>query len=209
MKGTAKRNLALGAYLVIVLILSIIVGALLDLWLGGGGLILAMAAATTDRITQEKQPGLKSYLIAASTKILKGTMVAANATGFLVSASDAASLKVVGVADATVDNTAGADGALSVNVRKGTFRFAASSITQAMVGTIMYVVDNQTFDDAVGTNGVKAGRLVEFISTTEGWIEISESGVGVVLANAGATYTSAEQNLINDLKVKVNSLILG
>jgi len=170
-----------------------------------------MAAATTDRITQEKNLGLKSFQIKAATKILQGIMVMLDSTGFLIQAANAASGKVVGVADKTVDNTAGADGDLSVTVRsRGVYRFGATSITAAMVGTMMYVVDNQTFDDTLGTQGVKAGRLVERISSTEGWIAIdSEMGQGIVLADAGATYTSAEQNLINDLKVKVNTLIAG
>ena len=167
-----------------------------------------MAALATDRITPKKDPCLLVYPVAASTKIYGGSIVGINSGGYAIPAADAASVKVVGVATKQADNSAVAtNGAINVEVEIGVFRFAAASITQAMVGTIMYVVDDNTFDDALGTNGVKAGRLMEFISTTEGWIEVSPSGVGVVLANAGATYTSAEQNLINDLKTKVNTLL--
>lgn len=167
-----------------------------------------MAALTKDRITEKKALGIKAYPVAASTKIYAGALVALNSGGFAVPAADTANLKVVGVADAQVDNTAGANGDLSVKVEASVIaRFPASSITQAMVGQMMYVVDDNTFDDAVGTNGIKAGRLVDFISTTEGWLEVRPTGAGVVLANAGATYTAAEQNLLNDLKTKVNTLI--
>jgi hypothetical protein len=169
-----------------------------------------MAALTTDRITPKKQRGYKTYPVAATTKIHGGALVALNSGGFAVPAADAASLKVVGVAAAQSDNSTGANGDKFVDCEAGIVaRFAASSITQAMVGQVMYVVDDNTFDDAVGTNGVKAGRLVDFVSTTDGWIAVEECGVGVVLANAGGTYTSAEQNLINDLKTKVNTLLLG
>lgn len=167
------------------------------------------AALTIDRITQKKERGVKSYPVAAS-KIYAGSLVAINSAGYAVPASDTASLKVVGVALEQVDNSAGAAGDKSIKVEAPIVaRFNATSITQAMVGQVVYVVDDNTFDDALGTNGIKAGRLVEFISTTEGWIEIEEGGAGVTNADAGATYTAAEQALINALKTAVNQRILG
>lgn len=169
-----------------------------------------MAALTNDRVTQKKQPGLKSYPVLASTVIYAGSLVAIQANGFAVPAADAANLRVVGVASARADNSAGANGAISVNVEAPVIaRFAASSITQAMVGQMMYVVDDQTVDDAIGTNGVKAGRLVEFISTTEGWIKVIETGRAAVTADADATYGQPEADLINELKTIVNTLIAG
>lgn len=166
-----------------------------------------MAALTKDRETQQKHAGVKSYPVAAATKIFKGSMVAINATGFAVPAADTANLRVAGVAYEQIDNSAGADGDLSIRVHVGRyFRFAASSITQAMVGQTMYVVDDQTFDEAIGTNANQAGILVEFVSATEGWIYIPEEGMGIgtALANAGATYTASEQSLINELKSRLN-----
>jgi len=72
-------------------------------------------------------------------------------------------------------NTTGADGAKNVRVRRqGVFEFDAASITQAMVGDPMYVVDDHTFDDAAGsTNDVKVGILVKYGSATKGWIDIA------------------------------------
>ena len=169
---------------------------------------IGMAALAADRITETKERGLKSYKVATNTVIYNGSLVALNSTGFAVPAADAASLKVVGVARSQANNNPGADGAVSVKVESPILaRFAASSITQAMVGQVMYVVDDQTFDDAMGTNGIKAGRLVEFISTTEGWIKVEESGAGVVVADADATYGQPEADLINALKVAVNSRV--
>jgi hypothetical protein len=43
---------------------------------------------------------------------------------------------------------------------------AFTSITQAMLGTLMCVVDDSTAADATGTNSIKAGLLEEFISAT-------------------------------------------
>ena len=168
-----------------------------------------MSALTTDRLTEVKEIGTKWYPVAASTTIYDGSLVAKNANGYLVPASDTTALQVVGVAHETIDNSAGSNGDLKCRVKSGMLaRFAASSITQAMVGQVMYVVDDQTFDDGPGTNAIKAGRLVEFISTTEGWLEIKPTGPGAIVANADATYGQAEADLINELKDIVNKRIL-
>ena len=163
-------------------------------------------ALSADRVTQRKVPGLKSFPVKDATIIYAGGMVAIQNDGHAIPAADAANLKVVGVAKKTVDNSAGADGDLWVEVEQGLFLFTASSITQAMVGKMMYVVDDETFDDAVGTNGVKAGKLVEYVSTTKGWIRITdEQGVGCVVADADATYGQPEADLINNLKLLLNT----
>lgn len=166
-----------------------------------------MAAATKDRNTDRKDPGYKAYPVLAATKIYKGTLVAIDNAGYGKPAADAANLRVVGVADHQADNSAGANGALNIIVREGVYRMAASSITQAMVGKMMYVVDDQTFDDAIGTNGIKAGRLVEYISATEGWIAVKEASIAAVLANADATYGQPEADLINELKSVLNTYV--
>ena len=163
-----------------------------------------MPPATAERNTDRKDFGHKAYPVMTNVRIFKGTLVAINATGFAVPATNAANQRVVGVADHGANNNPGASGALQVVVREGLYRFVASSITQAMVGQMMYVVDDQTFDDVIGTAAIKAGRLVEFISTTEGWIHVKEQSIGAVTANAGGTYTAAEQSLINELKAALN-----
>lgn len=113
--------------------------------------------------------------VAASTTIWKGAMVCINAAGYAVPASDTSGLlPVCGVADETVVNS-GAAGAKFIRLQTDAyFEFNASSITQAMVGDTMYVVDDNTFDDAAGpTNDVPAGILVQFVSTTKGMIKIT------------------------------------
>lgn len=168
-----------------------------------------MAALTADRMTPKR--GISRYFevpVAATTKIYAGSLVAVNSSGYAVPAADTASFKVVGVASKQADNSTGAAGAINVEVQSGLFEFAASSITQAMVGTVMYVVDDQTFDDALGTNGIKAGLLVRYISATSGELLVLPSGAGITNADAGATYTATEQALINALKTAINSRVL-
>lgn len=170
-----------------------------------------MAVLTADRNTQSREAEVKIYPVGVDI-IYKGALVAVDANGFLLAAADTAALRVVGVADEKVDNSGGSAGDLNCRVVSGRkFRFAATAITQAMVNQIMYVVDDQTFDDSLGTNGIKAGRLEEFISTTEGWIYIPKGGLseGSVVADADATYGQPEADLINDLKTIINDGILG
>lgn len=166
-----------------------------------------MTAAAIDRNTDRKDGGFKAYPVLAATKIFKGTLVVIDAAGFAKPAVNAANNKVVGVADAQADNSAGASAAINVIVREGVYRFAATAITQAMVGKIMHVVDDQTFDDAIGTAGIKAGRLVEFVSVTEGWIHVQEQSVGIIEADADGTYGTAEADLINEIKNRMNDSV--
>lgn len=133
-----------------------------------------MAALTADRNTPRQGAGqLVSYPVAASTTLYAGGLVALNAAGYAVPAADTEGLIVVGVAEKKVNNASGAAGDLSVNVWvDAIFELAASAITQAMVGDAMYVVDDQTFDDANPGNGIVAGQLVEFVSSTKGRVYI-------------------------------------
>ena len=159
-----------------------------------------MAALTADRNTQSKRGDLMIYPVEAGEVIYKGALVSVDDDGYLMPGQDTAAHRCVGVADEKVDNTGGADGALSCRVRSGEkYRFAATSITQAMVGDAMFIVDDQTFDDAAGaTNDVPCGRLVEYISATEGWIFIPKGGCRKA-SIADATYSANEQAILNDL----------
>ena len=138
-----------------------------------------MAVLAADRNTQSKDADLKSYPAAVDI-IYKGAMVVVNSAGYLAPAADAqGNTRVVGVADEKVDNSGGSAGDKTCRVRSGrAFRFVATAIDQADVGMNMYVVDDQTFDDGRGTNGVPAGVLVEFVSSTSGWIFIPTPGGG-------------------------------
>jgi len=156
-----------------------------------------MAALTVDRNTQSREANLKEYPVAAS-KIFKGSIVALNDAGFAKAAADAANDRVIGVADEFVDNSAGAAGDKKIRVVSGrAFKFAATAITQALVGDVMYVVDDQTFDDAKGTNGVPCGRLIDFVSTTEGWIYIPSGGLRKA-GIADVTFSANEVAMLDD-----------
>lgn len=131
-----------------------------------------MAALTADSNRQARGIGKVYRLpVKASTNIYKGAIVAIDAGGFAVAGADTAGLQVIGIAMEKVLNT-GADGAAFVHVDSDReFLFAASSITQAMLGDLMVIVDDNTVDDAAGaTNDIAVGRLTHFVTTTSGWV---------------------------------------
>jgi hypothetical protein len=134
-----------------------------------------MAALTRDRATSYREGVEVEYPVAASARIYAGSLVCVDTSGYAAPAADASGFKFAGVALEQVDNSAGANGAVSVRLRRaGVFEFDAASITQAMVGDAMYVVDDHTFDDAAGpANDVRVGQLVKYVSATKGWIDIA------------------------------------
>ena len=129
-----------------------------------------MAAATADRKINSN--GVRKTFrgaLAAATIIYVGTLVARNAAGNLVPASDAANLTVVGVALETVDNSAGLAGAKSIACGVGVFEFVnlAGAIVLASAHALCYVGDDQSVTTAaVAAEDVIAGLVVGYTTTT-------------------------------------------
>lgn len=138
-----------------VMVMAIVVVAV---WIGQ-----AMAALTEARDTPERTGELVAVGVASNTVIYSGAMVAVSATGYAVPASDTAGLKVLGRAEATVDNsgTAG-DGAQTIVVRRGVFRWTnGNAFTVADVGTLCYVEDDyQVQKAAAATHDIIAGLII-------------------------------------------------
>ncbi len=132
-------------------------------------------ATTADRNTPHKDGKLLEVGVAAATTIHAGAMVARNSAGYLVPAADAAGLAVLGMAEEAADNSGGADGDLSVPVRrKRAFRFAnsaANPVTLAHLGTAVYVEDDETVASAGGTNSIVAGTCLD-VDSGGVWVEI-------------------------------------
>jgi hypothetical protein len=171
----------------------------------GSGLLLGLPfvgmALSADRETQYKPIGINAYTVKASTTVYKGSMVCADTTGYAVPAADTAGFKMLGVAEETVVQTASSSD--KVRVRRGIFLFAATSITLAMQGAMMYVKDDQTFDDT-STNGVAAGILVEYVSATSGWIEVGPAGVPLL----SVTATAAELNKCDGINPNASQVVM-
>lgn len=120
------------------------------------------------------QSGPGSYPVAANTTIYESSIVMVNAAGYAVPAADTANSHVVGMCKREVANGATA-GAVQVIV-EAPVRVklkTALTLTQAMVGDVVYVVDDEEFTNlATASNDIRVGFLVNFISDTEGEVEI-------------------------------------
>ena len=131
-----------------------------------------MAALSASRLTKSRSLGRQvSYLMKASTQIYAGGMVMIDTNGLAQPANaEAGNNGCVGVALTDVLSTA--SGNERIVVQEGIFLFAASSIAQANVGERVFAHDDQTVDQTTGSNTPLAGVLVEFVSSTSGWVLI-------------------------------------
>lgn len=123
-----------------------------------------------------------------NTKVYNGSLVGIGTDGYARPAADTAGMFVPGRANATVDGTSAGpyglladdDARLMIQAEPGIFSFATSggsAITQAQVGELAYVLDDQTVVQAAGTaNNVIAGRVVGYDSASAVWINTEDKG---------------------------------
>lgn len=134
--------------------------------------LIGMTALAKDRNTPKKDGRLIGYPIAAAKKIYAGSLVVLSA-GYAAPGSTALSLKAVGRANETVDNSAGAAGDKTVAVERGVFLFAQdSSIAQADVGATCYIVDDQTVTKTDGSGTRSAAGTIRGVEAGGVWVEI-------------------------------------
>ena len=107
-----------------------------------------MVALTGPRNTPHALGRVRQVPVGANVNIFQGALVQINAAGFAVPGTATAANTAIGRADAAANNTGGANGALTLDVSRGTFRFANSAagdlITRADIGKSCFVVDDQT-----------------------------------------------------------------
>lgn len=146
-----------------------------------------MTALTQDRNTNYSLGDLLAIPVAAGEEIFAGSLVCSNASGYGLPAADSAGLKFEGVATEHVDNSGGADGELTVVVRRrGRYRFgSANALNQAALSATVYAVDDQTVaaDSSDVSNNVTVGLIDKVEGTDECWISID----GAVLSGGSWT----------------------
>lgn len=132
-------------------------------------------ALTKDRNTQLKDGELISVPVGNAEAIFAGSLVAADATGYAVPGAVATTLTYLGRAEEYVDNSAGADGAKNVLVRRGkAFKWAnsgADPVTQASLGKVCYIVDDETVAATNGANTRSAAGTVVGVDADGIWVQ--------------------------------------
>lgn len=136
-----------------------------------------MVALTSDRMTPRKENGGYGRAVAAGAVIYAGALVCLNATGFAVPGSTSTTLKADGRARSRADNTGGGNGAIVLEVEKGTFRFANSSSTDAItiadIGASAYVVDDQTVAKTNGGATRSVAGTIQDVDANGVWVRIA------------------------------------
>lgn len=134
-----------------------------------------MAALTKERDTvlQGTNYDVVSLKVKGNVKILNGSFVMTDATGYAVPGNDTANCFAWGRANATVDTTAAGpkgllgDGVVEIEVQLGKHIWnnpaGANQLTQANVGGLAYLISDNEVTRKAGTSGgagnVIAGRV--------------------------------------------------
>lgn len=136
--------------------------------------------------------------VAAATAIVAGEMVAVNAAGNALAAADTIGLRVVGRAEADVDNSGGSAGDEDVLVKSGVFRWdnsATGIVSDVHVGKLVYVESSSIVSTAPGTNGIVAG-IVRRVDADGVWVDTRHNLAGVTAGGAhdsdGRALTAAD-----------------
>lgn len=136
-----------------------------------------MVALTANRNTPSALPGLRQVPVGANARIFLGAIVQINAAGFAVPGAATAANVAIGRAEAAADNTGGANGAITVDVRRGVFRFANSAagdlIARTEIGKPCYVVDDQTVAKTNNAGARPIAGTVYDVDANGVWVEFA------------------------------------
>ncbi|MBI2388648.1 MAG: hypothetical protein HYV09_03440 [Deltaproteobacteria bacterium] len=138
-----------------------------------------MDARKTTKLSGQTIVNLLHQPMKEKTKIWLGAIAVLDG-GYVTPGRTGTGLVAIGIAEETIDNTTGADGAIFAPIRQGTFLFYNSggtdAITQADVGKDAFIVDDQTVakTDDTGKRS-RAGRIVQIEPTGMVWVQL---GIG-------------------------------
>jgi hypothetical protein len=141
-----------------------------------------MTALAQDRNTQRKvveRIVADDALVAATTTIWNGSLVANNAAGALIPASDTAGITVIGRAELRMVNATGAAAKVTPRARvaAGIFKFATtggSALTAVDIGKNAFVLDDQTVVRTGGTTNAIVAGVVDSIDPDGGvWVKVN------------------------------------
>ena len=116
-----------------------------------------------------------AHKVKAAETFYKHELVSIDSSGWLVKATDTSGEHFMGIceeASPLVAAEASGDREVVV-IHEALVLLPCVSITQAMVGDVVEVVDSGNVDDSGGTsNHVKVGQLVQYVSATSGWVKL-------------------------------------
>lgn len=150
-----------------------------------------MSALTAPKNTPMFQPlsTLAGYPVAANAVIWPGALVVLNSSKYATQGVANTTSLAAGCyrGSSKIDNTGGADGALTITVEEGIFAFVnGNSLTQADVGSLAYILDDQSVTNSAGGHSV-AGVIYQ-VDSDGVWVDVGlESAIddsGVIPTNS-------------------------
>jgi len=131
-----------------------------------------MANLTDNKEVVEKARRLVSHPMAVAA-FFKGSLAKINAAGYLDVMAAEVGAKFAGISEFAVDNSGGAVGDLEGSVlREGIFLLEGAGFTIADVGSVVYASDDQTISTTQGANELAVGKIVNFVSATQVWVDL-------------------------------------
>jgi hypothetical protein len=146
---------------------------------------------TDNRLTPSKSGKSVSLVVSNGVTIYAGGMVAVDGAGEAVAAADTSGFTVVGKASEKVDNSSDGE---SIEVDIGIFRWVnAGAFTDANIGDICYVLDDNSVTNGAGSNSIIAGNVVD-VDSSGVWVKTMDidrtAGSFTTLAASGASTLS-------------------
>ena len=133
-----------------------------------------MTALTAERNTERRTGDILSLPAAAASVFFAGAIVARDANGRATPGATATTLRGVGRALSTVDNSSGPDDAENVAIEKGVFHFANDTVdpvSRADVGNDCYMVDDQTVAKTDGAASRSVAGKVFDVDDQGVWVD--------------------------------------
>lgn len=167
-------------------------------------------ALSADRNTEMKDGELLGLPMAVA-KIFAGSLVAINSSGYATKGQAATGMTYIGRAEEQVDNSTGSAGGKNILVRRGkAFKWknsGTSAITQADVGKICYIEDDQTVSKTDQAGTLSAAGAIVGVETGGVWV--AEAGKAVLTATAALDFASIAAAGSADLTVTVAGAAVG
>lgn len=143
-----------------------------------------MVALTANRNTPQRIGDQIAGLLGASQAIFAGAIVMRNVAGQLVKGATATGSFGVGRAEEQASSTGA--GEVTLRVGRGCFAYAnsaaADAITAAEIGTVCFIVDDQTVAKTNGTNTRSPAGVVENVDASGVWVRFDEALTRAVLS---------------------------
>lgn len=137
-----------------------------------------LATAASDEVDTPTRDGRYIVIVQGSNTIYAGTMVCADSSGLAEHATDAASKKVIGRAEVTQDNTGSSySSTRTIKIRTGIFRWTnGDSFTDANIGDLAYVEDNQTVQTAASASSDSIAGVIVDVDDDGVWVDTGDIG---------------------------------